>query len=119
MTRAIPNIRTIRSVKKNLAADVAGLAYTVVSGAATSAIQAATGARRCAQDLIGIYLKRSSRRRDGGLERARRVAGTHRRPGNDGVLQRFTSELARDRAALLDLIGALSVPVRGYKVYAA
>ena len=34
-------------------------------------------------------------------------------------MQRLAAEVAQDRAALQDIMGALGIPVRGYKVYAA
>jgi hypothetical protein len=34
-------------------------------------------------------------------------------------LQRLAAEVAQDRAALEDIMAALGIPVRGYKVYAA
>ena len=35
-----------------------------------------------------------------------------------GALQRFAAEVAQDRAALLEVMAALGVPVRGYKAWA-
>jgi len=34
-------------------------------------------------------------------------------------VQRLAAEVAQDRAALEDIMGALGIPVRGYKVYVA
>jgi hypothetical protein len=46
------------------------------------------------------------------------VAGSH--GGQEaGALHRLAAEVAQDRAALLDFMAALGVPVRGYKVWAA
>jgi len=71
--------------------------------------------KRSGHDLLGIYLNDHLAGATGGLELARRVAGSHR----DSALQRLAAEVAQDRAALQDIMGALSIPVRSYKVYAA
>ena len=80
---------------------------------------AATVTRRSGRDLLGIYLNDHLAGATGGLELARRVAGSHRDPANDGVLRRLSDEVAQDRAALEDIMSALGVPVRAYKVRAA
>ena len=49
---------------------------------------------------------------------ARRLAGCQGSAA-DSTLRLLAAEIAQDRAALLDIMGALSVPVRAYKVYAA
>jgi hypothetical protein len=78
----------------------------------------ATGTTRAGHDLLGIYLNDHLAGATGGAELARRVAGSH---GGEqtGTLRRFAAEVAQDRAALLELMAALEVPVRGYKVWAA
>jgi hypothetical protein len=81
-----------------------------MAGAGTAA-----QARRSGHDLLGIYLNDHLVGATGGVELARRVAGSHR----DSALQRLAAEVAQDRAALQDMMGALSIPVRAYKVYAA
>jgi hypothetical protein len=70
-------------------------------------------------DLLGIYLNDHLAGATGGLELARRVAGSHQAPAADSALQRLAAEVAQDRAALEDIMGTLGIPVRGYKVYAA
>jgi hypothetical protein len=77
---------------------------------------AATG--RSEPGLLGIYLNDHLAGATGGAELARRVAGSH---GGEqaGALHRLAAEVAQDRAALLDFMAALGVPVRGYKVWAA
>jgi hypothetical protein len=80
---------------------------------------AAAQARRSGHDLLGIYLNDHLAGATGGLELARRVAGSHRGAATDSALQRLAAEVAQDRAALEDIMGALGIPVRGYKVYAA
>jgi hypothetical protein len=78
----------------------------------------ATRTRRSGHDLLGIYLNDHLAGATGGLELARRVAGSHRGPA-DSALQRLAAEVAQDRAALEDIMAALGIPVRAYKVYAA
>jgi hypothetical protein len=77
-----------------------------------------TGTRRSGHDLLGIYLNDHLAGATGGAELARRVAVSH---GGEqaGELRRFAAEVAQDRAALLELMAALGIPVRGYKVWAA
>ena len=79
----------------------------------------ATRTRRSGHDLLGIYLNDHLAGATGGLELARRVAASHRGPGAGAVVQRLAAEVAQDRAALEDIMDALGIPVRGYKVYAA
>jgi hypothetical protein len=69
--------------------------------------------------LLGIYLNDHLAGATGGVQLARRVAGSHRDPAADGALQRLAAEVAQDRAALEDMMAALGIPVRAYKVYAA
>jgi hypothetical protein len=67
--------------------------------------------------LLGIYLNDHLAGATGGLELARRVAAS---PGPDGdVRKRLVTEIAQDRAGLQDIMAALGIPVRGYKVGAA
>jgi hypothetical protein len=70
---------------------------------------------RSGHDLLGIYLNDHLAGATGGLELARRVAGSHR----DSALQGLAAEVAQDRTALVGIMDALGIPVRGYKVYAA
>ena len=79
----------------------------------------AARARRSGPDLLGIYLNDHLAGATGGLQLVRRVAGSHRGPAAGSALQRLAGEVAQDRAALEDIMGALGIPVRGYKVYAA
>ena len=78
-----------------------------------------TGTRRFGHDLLGIYLNDHLAGATGGLELARRVAGSHRGPAADSAVQRLAAEVGQDRAALEDIMDALGIPVRAYKVYAA
>ena len=77
-----------------------------------------TRTRRSGHDLLGIYLNDHLAGATGGLELARRVAASHRGPGA-GAAQRLAAEVAQDRAALEDIMDALGIPVRAYKVCAA
>ena len=81
--------------------------------------QAADAVKRSAQDPLGIYLNDHLAGATGGLELARRVAGAGQMPADTQALQRLAAEAAQDRAALLDIMRALGVPVRSYKVWAA
>ena len=78
-----------------------------------------TRTRRSGHDLLGIYLNDHLAGATGGLELARRVARSHRGPAAGAAVQRLAAEVAQDRAALEDIMGALGIPVRAYKVYAA
>ncbi len=79
---------------------------------------AITRAKRSGYGLLGIYLNDHLAGATAGTELARRIAATHDGPA-DGALRRLAAEVAQDRAALLDMIQALGIPVRNYKVYAA
>jgi hypothetical protein len=87
--------------------------------AAPGAQETAARPRLAAPDLLGIYLNDHLAGATAGLELARRVAAAHRIPLADAVLRRFAADVAADRAALLDIMAALGIPVRRYKVYAA
>jgi hypothetical protein len=75
--------------------------------------------QRARPGLLGIYLNDHLAGATGGLELARRAAGSAAGTEAAGPLQRFAAEVAEDRAALLEMMAALGVPVRSYKVYAA
>jgi hypothetical protein len=70
---------------------------------------------RPAPSLLGIYLNDHLAGATAGAELARRMAGSGHLPD---PLPRLASEIAEDRAALLEMMSALGIPVRGYKVYA-
>jgi hypothetical protein len=78
----------------------------------------AVGTRRSGPNVLGIYLNDHLAGATAGTELARRVARSHEERGESGVLHRFAAEVARDRAALLEIMAALGVPVRAYKVCA-
>jgi hypothetical protein len=81
-------------------------------------IPVATSARRTGAELLGIYLNDHLAGATGGAELARRVAAARRGDEAGDALLRFAADVAADRAALLDIMAALDVPVRAYKVYA-
>ncbi len=74
--------------------------------------------RQAGQGLLGIYLNDHLAGATGGVELARRVAAARRGEEAGDALLRFAADVAADRAALLDIMAALDVPVRAYKVYA-
>jgi hypothetical protein len=76
------------------------------------------GTGRSEPELLGIYLNDHLAGATGGAELARRVAGSHGGGPDGGVLSRFAAEVAQDRAALLEVMAALGIPVRVYKVWA-
>ena len=82
-------------------------------------IMAGTGTRQSGHDLLGIYLNDHLAGATGGLELARRIATSRQGPAPSAVLQQLAAEVAQDRDALLDIMAALGVPVRTYKVCAA
>jgi hypothetical protein len=83
--------------------------------AGTPAVKAA---RHPGEGLLGIYLNDHLAGATGGVELARRAAAA-RRGGQTGTeLRRFAADVAADRAALLDIMATLGVPVRAYKVWA-
>jgi hypothetical protein len=69
--------------------------------------------------LLGIYLNDHLAGATGGVQLARRLAGSHQQSADSDALRRLAAEIAEDRVALLDIMSALSIPVRSYKVYAA
>jgi hypothetical protein len=83
-----------------------------------TAASTTTGSRRSRHDLLGIYLNDHLAGATGGAELARRVAGSHGGEQAD-ALRGLAAEVAQDRSALLELMAALGVPARGYKVWAA
>ena len=80
---------------------------------------AGTGTRRSGPELIGIYLNDHLAGATGGAELAHRLAASQGNAEAGRTLRRLAVEIAEDRAALLDIMAVLSVPVRSYKVYAA
>lgn len=81
-------------------------------------IPAAISARHTGPELLGIYLNDHLAGATGGAELARRVAAARRGEEAGDALLRFAADVAADRSALLEMMAALGVPVRAYKVYA-
>jgi len=72
-----------------------------------------------ASNLLGIYLNDHLAGATAGTELARRMARSHRGREDGGPLNRLATEIAQDRSALLNIMAALGVTVRAYKVGAA
>ncbi len=71
--------------------------------------------------MLGIYLNDHLAGATVGIELAHRMARSHqnRELEDTGDLQRIAVEISQDRAALLEIMTALGIAVRGYKVGAA
>jgi hypothetical protein len=69
--------------------------------------------------LLAIYLNDHLAGATAGVQLARRMAASGHLPDPSGTLSGVASEIAQDRAALLEIMAALGIPVRSYKVYAA
>ncbi|HEY2305010.1 MAG TPA: hypothetical protein VGI05_03935 [Streptosporangiaceae bacterium] len=80
--------------------------------------QATGRTRQDGQGLLGIYLNDHLAGATGGVGLARRVAAARRREEVGDALWHFAVDVAADRAALLEIMAALGVPVRAYKVCA-
>jgi hypothetical protein len=72
------------------------------------------------QDLLGVYLNDHLAGATLGVGLARRMAASAE-PGTEStrVLSELAGEIAEDRSALVKIMGALGLRVRGYKVFAA
>src|ERR1700752_1744069 len=77
-------------------------------------------AQRTRQDLLGVYLNDHLAGSTAGTGLVRRMAATAE-PGSEHatVLNRLAIEITEDRSALLRIMAALGIQVRGYKVFAA
>jgi hypothetical protein len=69
--------------------------------------------------MLGIYLNDHLAGATAGTELAHRMARSHGDGQDSGTLRRLAAEIAQDRAALLDIMAALGIKVRHYKVGAA
>ncbi len=79
----------------------------------------ARGTGRSEAGLLGIYLNDHLAGATAGTELAHRMARSHGGEKDGGTLRRLAAEIGQDRAALLDIMAALGVTVRRYKVGAA
>jgi hypothetical protein len=68
--------------------------------------------------LLGIYLNDHLAGATAGTELARRTAAAQRDPVKRRALGALADEIGQDRQALVDIMTALGVPVRGYKSWA-
>ena len=77
-------------------------------------------AKRTKVDLLGVYLNDHLAGATAGTGLARRMIAAAE-PGSEraAVLQGIAREIAADRSALVTMMDALGVPVRGYKVLGA
>jgi hypothetical protein len=77
-------------------------------------------ARPARVDLLGVYLNDHLAGATAGIGLARRMAASAE-PGSERakLLQRLAKELGSDRAALVTMMDALDVSVRGHKVFGA
>ena len=69
--------------------------------------------------MLGIYLNDHLAGATAGTELAHRTARSYGDGQDGGTLRRLAAEIAQDRAALLDIMAALGIKVRRYKVGAA
>jgi hypothetical protein len=74
---------------------------------------------RSGTSMLGIYLNDHLAGATAGTELAHRIARSHDDEQNRGTLRRLAAEIAQDRAALLNIMAALGIKVRRYKVGAA
>jgi hypothetical protein len=68
--------------------------------------------------LLGIYLNDHLAGSTSGVELARRIARRHRGSLVGAAFERLSAEIAEDRIALLQMMMALGIPARRYKVLA-
>ncbi|WP_328390092.1 hypothetical protein OHS81_35145 [Streptomyces sp. NBC_00400] len=69
------------------------------------------------RDKLGIYLNDHLAGATLGIGLAKRIAHQHRSSARSTDLQRISDEIAQDRQSLLDVMEALGVPARHYKIY--
>ncbi len=74
---------------------------------------------RSEASMLGIYLNDHLAGATAGTELAHRMARSHGDGQDSGTLRRLAAEIGQDRAALLDIMTALGIKVRRYKVCAA
>jgi hypothetical protein len=78
-----------------------------------------TGSDRAQQALLGIYLNDHLAGATAGVELARRAAGASHGSATGGALESLARDITYDRATLVQIMRALGIPVRHYKIYAA
>lgn len=72
-----------------------------------------------ARNLLGIYLNDHLAGATAGAGLAQRMAASAHLPLAESLIRPLAVEISQDRAALLEFMTALDVPVRRYKVWAA
>lgn len=81
---------------------------------------AMTAARRTGRDLLGVYLNDHLAGATAGMELSRRMAASAGPQSADvGTLKKLAAEIAADRRSLIEIMTALDIPLRSYKVFAA
>ena len=78
----------------------------------------AVSTRRAAPNVMGIYLNDHLAGATAGTELARRVAGSAQDREEHATLHALAAEVAQDRTTLLDIMAALGIAIRTYKVAA-
>ncbi|MFF3542051.1 hypothetical protein ACFYXD_09340 [Streptomyces platensis] len=68
------------------------------------------------RDKLGIYLNDHLAGATFGIGLAQRIAHQHRHSARSADLQRICDEIAQDRQSLIEVMDALDVPARRYKV---
>ncbi len=72
------------------------------------------------REMLGVYLNDHLAGSTAGTGLARRIASSAAHmPAPADALKQFAAEVAQDRATLVEIMAALGVRVRGYKMYAA
>ena len=81
---------------------------------------AAKTAQRSEQDLLGVYLNDHLAGATVGVGLVRRMAASAE-PGSEtaAAVKPLVSEITADRSALVTMMAAVGVKIRGYKVFAA
>jgi hypothetical protein len=74
---------------------------------------------RAGFQVLGIYLNDHLAGATAGTELAHRIARTHQGQDDGSRLRHLAAEIAQDRAALADIMTALGIPVRAYKIAVA
>lgn len=82
-------------------------------------MKATAGRDAAGRALLGIYLNDHLAGATGGLELARRAAASQEDRATGAELERLAGEILEDRAALFDIMAALGIRVRRYKIGAA
>jgi hypothetical protein len=95
--------------------ETAGVRHEGIMTRAGSAVST----MRAGPNVLGIYLNDHLAGATAGTELARRAAGLAQDREEHSALRGFAADVTPDRAALLDIMAALGVPVRTYKVCAA